>query len=217
MNRFMMGLAAAVLAGVMVAGPVLAQGQGQGRRGRGFQQGFSVLNLTPPLETKIGLNDDQKAKIKAISDKLRADTMALLQSAGDDRRAAFQKAQENRTKAEAEAMALLNDGQKKQVEALKQEAQGYEGLGPAATGLLSVTGLTDDQKGKLKALSTEMQGKRREVLQSVQGDRQAAQEKLRALQMETNQGIQKILLPDQAKQLEEALRAAGGRRRPPQN
>jgi len=220
MNRLVMGLAAGLLAGVMAAGPVLAQDQQQRRPGgRGAFQGFSVLNLTPPLETRIGLNDEQKAKIKAISEKLRADNMALIQSAGEDRRAAFQKTQENRTKAEAEAMALLNDGQKKQVEGLKQEAMAYEGLGPAAVALLSVTGLNDEQKGKLKALSTDTGGKRREILQSVQGDRQAAMEKLRALQMETNTALAAILNADQNKQLQDAMRAAGGNRprRPQQN
>ena len=116
-------------------------------------------------------------------------------------------------------MALLNDGQKKQVEGLKQEAMAYEGLGPAATALLSVTGLNDEQKGKLKALSTDTGGKRREILQSVQGDRQAAQEKLRALQMETSTALAAILNADQNKQLQDALRAAGGNRprRPQQN
>jgi hypothetical protein len=222
MNRFAMALAAMLLTGVVAVEPAQAQAQqGQQRRpgGRGGFGGFSVLNLTPPLQTKLALNEEQKAKIKAINEKLRADNMALMQSAAQgDRRAAFMKVQENRTKAEGEVLALLNADQKKMVDGWKAEAQAYEGLGPAGPALLSVTGLTDEQKSKLKALSADTQTKRRDVLQSVQGDRQAAQEKLRALQMETTTALGMILNADQTKQLQEALQAGGDRpRRPQQN
>ena len=188
---------AAILA-CSLALPVLAQQ----RRGGGAT-GISPTRLTPGLQTKLNITADQKTKLEAISMKAREEGRALGQDASREQRAELNR------KFETEALGVLTADQKKTYEGWKAELDPLQGLGRTHIALLSVTGLSADQKTQLKELSTAMQAKRREATQGGGGGREAFQ----ALETETQAGIKKILTADQAKQFDtEAATIPSGRR-----
>lgn len=193
--------------------PAHAQGQG---RGRMMFQGLTLVQLTPPLQTKLKLTDDQKSKINTIRETATQERQAAFQEAqnGGDRQAIFAKIQEDAKKHEAAAMALLTAEQKTHFEGWKTESTMYDGLGAASVGLLGVDGLNDDQKSKLKALAAETKTKTEAISQAAQagGDRQAARQQRQQLQADTEVAIGKILTADQVKQLEGATPRTMGRR-----
>lgn len=99
-----------------------------------------------------------------------------------------------------------------------QRAPGVLGFGRAmsATQLLRVEKvqkeleLTDDQKAQLDKLNEEMRAKMREAFQGGGQDREAARERMQAMQKEIDAGLEKILLPNQLKRLKEIrLQVAG--------
>jgi hypothetical protein len=202
----------ALAVAALTAVPALAQGQGR-PRGRGFGQGVSLLRLTAPLEQRLKITADQKAKLQALQEAVQQESRRLFQSAGGDRQAAAQKVRELSQKSEAEAEGLLDASQKTEWAAVKADLEKYQGLGRSGPALISVTGLNEDQKAKLAKLSMDMGAKRRELFQPG-GDRAAAQEKMRALEMETVNAVKGILNADQQKAFDAALQAAGPRRRP---
>lgn len=205
--------AIALLAGAACLSPqprAFAQQQQQARPGGMFGQ-VSVLQMTPPLQAKLKLTEEQKSKVDGLRKKLQETRMAAVQEAqnGGDQMAAFQKVAAAQRASETEAEALLTEEQKKNLAGMKEQAMQLRGLGRSAVGLLGVDGLTDDQKAKLKALSDDSAAKARELFQSAAqgGDRQAAVQKLLAMQAESETAVKKLLTADQAKQFEAALPA----------
>jgi hypothetical protein len=194
-NRATATLVLAIAA--FIASPAAAQGQGFGFLGG--LGGFSLLQLTPPLEMKLALTDEQKTKLATARDAMRQQTREAFQGGQDaDRQAALQKLQAIRQKAEADAAALLTAEQKPKYEAMKKMSEEYQGLGRHSVGLLGVDGLTDDQKSKLKALAADIGAKRRELFQG--GNFQEALPKIRELDMQTATAVGNILTADQLKQ-----------------
>jgi hypothetical protein len=211
MNRILARVLALSLSLGLIAGPVLAQGNG-GRRGTGFLGavgGFSLLRLPAPVLARLEPTDEQKQKLTALRERIQTEVQALLSDAqfANDRQAAIEKLRSLNDKVEAEAVALLSPKQKQQADALKAEAAQYAGLGPSGIAMLAVTGLTDDQKAKLKDVALRTQGKRQELFQTLQGggDRQAAIQALRAQGDEANVAVKQILNAEQQKQFQEAL------------
>ena len=208
----------------VVAAPAFAQGNGGARPGAaGLPNGgaeLSLLRLPAALATRLELTDEQKQKLTELRERMQEEFRKQLgePQTGPDRQAVFQKLRDFSQKAETEAAALLTPKQKQQADAMKAEAAQYAGLGPSSIALVAVTGLTDDQKGKLKELSLKTQMKRQQLFQSLQGggDRQAAIQALRAQSEEMTTGVKQILTPDQQKQFQEALPTGGqfGGRRP---
>lgn len=191
------------LLAMLVAVPALAQGQ---RRGLGG--GMGLLQLPAPLQERLKLTAEQKTKMESIRAMLQQETMKTFQAIqnGGDAQESFGKLQELRQKSEADAVAALTPEQKQGWEGIQQEAREYAGFGPLSFSVVAVQALTDEQKTKLKALSGEMAGKQRELLQSLRdGDRQAALQKLQAHRMEMEASIKKLLTADQAKQFEAAI------------
>lgn len=206
-------LAMALGAALLVPGAAFAQGFRGGPGGGGL----SATRLPAGLQTRLKLTADQKARLMAIGEKMRGEMQALFQGGGGgDRQALQQQMRTLNEKSDAEAMALFTPDQKKQYTEMKTEAESYSGLGRASVALLSVEGLTGDQKTKLKALSQDGAVKRREALQSAQGgDFGAIREKMQAMEAESMATIKKILNPAQGKQLDTAIQElpAPGRRR----
>jgi hypothetical protein len=204
------------LAAGLAAAPAFAQGQGQ-RRG-GFGNPGLMLLSAPGVQTRLNLTADQKGKLEGIQTRTREETRAAFQAAAGDRQAAGQKVRELNQKAETEALAVLTGEQKQQFEAIKAEQQQYQGLGRASLALLSVTGITAEQKTKLTEASRQAGAKRQELFQSAQGGGfEGIREKMQALETETNASVKAILNADQQKQFDTALEATprgfGGRRR----
>jgi hypothetical protein len=223
-------LAAGVFAGLCTAlnaapepgaaGAGAPQGAGAGalRPGarRGGTGGLSLLELPPSLEARLQLTADQKTKLDAIRTRVQGEVRALVGQQGGDRRMALQKAREARQKASTEAMALLTPAQKQQLEGFQSELQQFQGLGRSAPALLAVTGLTDEQKARLKTLAVETQNKRREMFQGLQqgGNTRELGQKMQALETETNAAVKQILNAQQQQQFDAALRNSGPRRGP---
>jgi hypothetical protein len=195
----------------LAAGPVFAQ---QGGRGRGGGAGLSLLALPAPLAEKLMLTADQKTKLQDLQTKLQSDSQAARQAANGDRQAAAQKTRELSMKAQADAAALLTEDQKKTWEGWMTQYRGVAGLGRSGAALLMVSGITDEQMGKLKTLATDTMAKRREIMQAANGDRQAAAEKTMALDADTQTAVKAILNADQGKQFDAGIAALPrGRRR----
>lgn len=210
MKRTITSFWALALGVSLVAAPLMAQQQGGGRRG-GFRAGVSILRLPSALEARLGLSADQKTKLQAIAERLRSEGGGrLAQGASqEERREAFAKQRAAREKAEAEAVALLTDAQKKQYEELRAEAESYAGLGGAGVALLSVSGLTAEQKSKLQNLSREAANRQQ---QPAGENREAAREARRAREEANRAAVKAILTAEQQKEFDAALEAARNRR-----
>jgi len=202
-----LGLAIAV-----AAGPALAQAQGQGRGGFRGRGGFSILRLPAPVAARLNLNADQKTKIDAISDRVREELRGAFQAGGGDREALMQKIRATNEKAEAEAVAILEAGQKKQYDELKVEAMGYAALGDSATALLAIPDLNAEQKTKLKALATTAAANRPQP--NAGGDRAAAAQARMARETANRTAVKAILTAGQQTQFDAAIAASTQRRRP---
>src|SRR4051812_42015386 len=116
---------AAVLAAVTLVPALPARAQGQGRRG--MFPGLTLIQMPAPLQAKLKLTDDQKAKLQTMRDAQLAEFQAGQQEAqnGGDRQAIFQKIAASRQKADADALALLTADQKTQFEGMKKESAQY--------------------------------------------------------------------------------------------
>jgi len=181
--------------------PAYAQQQPQSRPA-GMSSQVNLLQLPPALQAKLKLTADQKGKIAGIRKKLAETSAAVAQEVekGGERRAAVRKDLAARQAAETEAEAALTDAQKSSFAGMKEQVAQWRGLGRAATALVAVEGLTEDQKGKLKALAAETAAKAREILRGE--DRRASLRKVQAMQMETEESVKKLLTADQVKQFE---------------
>lgn len=190
------------LAGAVCAAPLLRAHAQQQRPPVEINSPANLMQLTLPVQTRLKLTEEQKGKIDGIRKKLQEALVAAAQEVkdGGDRLAALQKVTATRRACEAEAEALLTDDQKKTLSGLQEQAAQWTGLGRSTTGLLSVDGLTDEQKAKLKALAAETTAKSRTLLQDA--DRQAAVRKVQELQAEAEVSVKKILTPEQVKQFD---------------
>lgn len=203
----------------LVLACVPASAQQQGGRGRGRGEGLSLMRLPAPLAEKLGLNAEQKTKLEALSQKVRAEGEAIRASAGNDRQAAAAKLRDLNMKTDAEASAILSPDQKKIWDGWAADHREIAGLGRPATALLMVAGLSGEQKGKLKTLSTETGEKRRQLFEGAQGgNNPELRQKAQAMETETLAAIKAVLNADQVKQFDAALTALPQvRRRPNQN
>jgi hypothetical protein len=76
------------------------------------QQGANALN-DPAIAKKLGITDEQAAKVKTILADSQSEMRELFQSAGDDRQAAMAKVQTLRKETNTKVMSLMTEDQKK--------------------------------------------------------------------------------------------------------
>jgi hypothetical protein len=76
------------------------------------QRGANALS-DPAIAKKLGVTDEQAAKVKTILADSQAEMRELFQSAGDDRQAAMAKVQTLRKETNNKVMALMTEDQKK--------------------------------------------------------------------------------------------------------
>ena len=142
-----------------IAAPVVAQtaapaagGARQGARGGQGRRGAGLGTMpVAVLDYVVTLKDDQKTKITAIQDKLKAD---LKDATGDQA-----KRRELNTAATTDIQAVLTDDQKTK---LKENSQWIGLLQQSRAMPLAVLPdlkLTDDQKTKIKDAAKDTQGK----------------------------------------------------------
>lgn len=199
---------AAVLLACSLAGSAFAQ---RFRFGSGE---LSPRTLTPGLQAKLSLTTEQKEKLAGIQMRFFQDLRAGGQPGGD-RQAALMRVTELTRKADAEALAVLTDAQRQQYQGWKTELEPFAGIGRDHVALLAVTGLTPEQKSRLKELATFARTTRERATEGAVTDFETLREVLQELELETDLGLKKILTAEQYQQFEaEAASLPGFRRRP---
>jgi hypothetical protein len=229
--RYCSAALAALIALTLVSGPAFAQAEGAPptaptrRRvlGNGALTRVSLLRLTPALEQRLKITPDQKAKFAEIQGRTQQSLQGQItrDQTPEQRREGIRKFQEAQLKAETEAEALLVGDQKKTLEAIRTDAEQFQGLGRYSVALLAVSDLTAEQRSKLTALAADTRQKRGKIFQENRDPAKRAQlaAAFRAQQQQIDAGIKAILTPAQAKVVEEnlprgAFGGPGGRRNP---
>jgi hypothetical protein len=183
----------------------------------------SLLRLTPELEQRLKITPAQKARFAEIQSRTDQSLQGVIDrnQTPEQRREGIRKFQEARAKAEGEAEALLVGDQKKTLEAIRADAEQFQGLGRYAVALLAIPDLTAEQRAKLKALATDARQKRSKVFQENRDPAKRGQlsAHFRAQQQQIDAGLKTILTPPQVKILEQSLPGGGfggprGRRNP---
>jgi hypothetical protein len=175
-----------------------------GRMGGGF--GLGMLVRSERVQKEIGLEEGQKKQLDEFFEAQRAGFQRP-EGAGDltqeQRRERFQQMIAERTEAmEKKLKEVLNE---KQFERLNQVA--WQLQGPAVLrnpALQARLKLTEDQKGQLEKIDTEMQQQRRELFQAGRGDeaaREQAREKMRQIGEEARKKSMAVLTADQREAL----------------
>jgi len=76
------------------------------------QRGLQAFN-DPKIQEKLGLNDEQKSKVKELADDTQAKMREIFQESQNDRAAAMPKMAALRKESMEKAVGVLTDGQKK--------------------------------------------------------------------------------------------------------
>jgi hypothetical protein len=114
--------------------------------GMGGPTSTARLAALPEVETELKLTDDQKSKIKAISEQLVTDTRGLFGGGGDPSETREKMEQLNKD-ASAKVDAVLDATQQKRMQQIEIQVNGAGALNnPAVADQLK---LTDDQKKQL--------------------------------------------------------------------
>jgi hypothetical protein len=166
--------------------------QGRGRRGQ-------MVTLPESWATRLKLNADQTAKIKAAGDSFQQASQGARTLQDQDRRAAIQKAGEDYKTA---VNGTLNDEQKKQLEAMRAEAMEYRGIGGLASQIVGME-LTAEQKTKVKEIAAKYQAEGTKLREEARAtmDRQAAAQKMRDMNAKLFEEVKAALTPEQQKNL----------------
>ena len=191
---------------VLVAAMSLAQGRMQMRGG-----GMAMLLSRPDVQKELKLTSDQMGKLDEQRQAMR-DSFRNLGGGGGggnvDMEAVQKQFREMAAKAEKEALAVLDDGQKKRLKELWVQRSGNNVV--SNEDIQKELGLTDDQKAKVKSLVDAQQAANMEIIQKARNGEMDFQE-LRPI-MEKNSKtlgdeLGKILTSDQAAKLK-AMRGA---------
>ena len=190
-------------------------GRGQGRGGQrnmGMQGGPTQLVNRKDVQTELKITAEQKTKLDAALEKVRADRRAAMQGGGGN----FQDmSQEERQKmqaanAAADLKALESALTKEQITRLNELVIQRAGNGAILRAeVQKELGITDDQKKKIADLQTKQQEAMRSSMSGMQDmsreERQEAMQKMqetfRKNQEIMNAELGKILTPEQAAKL----------------
>jgi Spy/CpxP family protein refolding chaperone len=150
MTRFFakvwLGLIALALLAATTQTAIAQRGGGRGM-GMGGPTAKARLATLSEVETELKLTDDQKSKIKAISEQLVTDTRGLFGGGGDPSETREKMEQLNKD-ASAKVDALLDAGQQKRLQEIAIQVNGPSALSdPAVSKQLA---LTDEQTKKLE-------------------------------------------------------------------
>lgn len=198
-------------------------GPGGGRGPGGFGGGFggfggggSTLGLLQreSVAEELKLTDEQKTKIRELSDKMREDTrirdlFGKMGTASEEERAVVQaeiaKVMESmRQQADVDLKKVLDSEQFTRYRQMALQTRGVSALGD--TDVAGELKLSEDQIAKLKAISEESDKKRREMFESMRqsgfrgGDEMRT--KFEELRKESEDKRMAVLTPDQRKSYE---------------
>ncbi len=196
-------MVAALATVAMMVQVSLAQPE-EGRRGRGGRGGFggppmpAVLLGLKEVQDALKLTDDQKSKIKDISDEAMENGRKARQEGGGR-----EKMQELMASASAKINEVLDEGQQKRLMGIFIQVSGANAaLDPAVAKELNIT---DDQKKQLNDARQKNMDAMRELFEAARdqgGGREAMREKMEKLRDDANKSMMAVLTTDQQAQLE---------------
>jgi Spy/CpxP family protein refolding chaperone len=196
---------------IVMAAPVLAQGQQKGRGGRGGFGGFGGPGLVnnKSVQQELKLTDEQIKKaadtVKEVREK-HNEEFANLRNI-EDMQERFQKMGElNRTVNTETYKALESVLKPEQMKRLKQIELQLRGNGAFGDEhVQKALKLTDEQKEKIKTINEDFRNEMREAGQANQGDREAFQKKMTELRKDAMDKISAVLTADQKKEWHEMV------------
>jgi Spy/CpxP family protein refolding chaperone len=195
----------AVAALVVVTAMSMAQGRGGGMQmfGRGGGS-MSMLLGRSDVQGELKLSDDQKAKLDEQRQAMRDNMRSMFQNGGGggDQEAMRKQMTDMMQKSEKDALAVLDDGQKKRLKELWIQRSGNGVI--ANEDMQKELGLSDDQKAKVKSLTDAQQAANTEIFQKMRDgslDRSELQPLMEKNTKTLNEELGKVLTSDQAAKL----------------
>jgi Spy/CpxP family protein refolding chaperone len=186
------GTAFALVAVVALAGSASAQ-RGGGR----FGGGANLLSM-PEVQTELKMTAEQKGKVPALLEQIRAERPQLRDLSDADR---AKRSAEWDARQMTLVGAILDANQMKRYQELVYQRQGTAALtNPAVASKLN---LTSDQLTKLQAINQEANAARREAFQGGNFDRT----KMEAMQKQTDEKVMAVLTAEQKTQWQGMLGA----------
>jgi hypothetical protein len=190
--------------------PALAQqpgGRGRGGAGRG---GIAALVQNKSVQDEVKIDKDQAAKVdealKKVNEDLKDDfdKMRDRNASQEERAAARKKVGEAQEKA---IKGVLNDKQMTRLEQIRHQQQGVAVF--QDENVQKTLKLTDDQKGKIKEISDNLQKEIRDLNPGGGGGRGRGNpetlQKIQTMRKDAMSNAQKTLTDDQKKALKDVL------------
>lgn len=203
-NTFKILVVCAILA---VSAVSMAQGRGGGMRMfGGGGGGQSMLLQREDVQGELKLTAEQKSKLEEMRTAMMEEMRGSFQPGGD-REAMMKQVQEMMKKADKEALAVLDDGQKKRLKELWVQRSGNRVV--TNEDMQKELGLSDGQKQKIKSLQDAQSAANQEIFQKMQNG-EIDRSEIRPLMEKNNKALDeelgKVLTADQASK----LKAMGG-------
>jgi hypothetical protein len=182
----------------VLATPALAQ---QGRGGFGMGGPVSLLG-NPSVQKELKLDESQITKATELATATREKMMAFRDQLTDlqgQERATKQAELAKPVNEEAlkSAAAFLKPEQVKRLHQIELQQRGARALSDPV--VAKKLGITEEQTTKVKSIMSDMQSEMREIQQAAGDDRQAAMQKMQALNKETNTKVMALMSEDQKK------------------
>jgi len=210
-----MKLAAVLSVGLLVSSTALAQQPPDGGRGFGLGGGGLANSIarSKPLQDELKVEADQLEKLTAALTKAREETRELTQKLFTPGTTAEERTEITTKSRNITDKAVAGVLKPEQVKRMKQLEAQQAGLGVfTRADLAKPLNLTDEQKGKITKISTELTNDRRQ-LQGTGGrgvgrtQDPELQKKVAALQSEALENATKVLNDDQSKAYKEMVGA----------
>lgn len=197
----------AVCAVLAISALSMAQGRGGGMRMMGGGGGSqSMLLGREDVQKELKLTDTQKSKLEEMRNAMMEEMRGSFQPGGD-REAMMKQVQEMMKKADKEALAVLDDSQKKRLKELWIQRSGNRIV--ANEDMQKELGLSDEQKSKIKGLQDAQNAANQEIFQKMQNG-EIDRTEIRPLMEKNNKALDeelgKVLTADQSAK----LKAMGG-------
>jgi len=211
MNHIRQALVSLIVVGAAVSA-VQAQPAQRSRRGRGIRTSLIGLVSMEQVQKELGLDADQVAKVKKVTDTLNAEMRkqytALREIEDRAKRMARYTALRDQydTKAREQLSPIL--GREKLIRLYQIRLQVRSPLESLAhTFIIGRLKITEAQQKKLKAIETDVQAQRTKLFSSMrdasQEARRAAYDKYRKMRADTDAKALAVLTDAQRKTLEE--------------
>jgi Spy/CpxP family protein refolding chaperone len=158
------------------------------------------------VQKELKMSEDQVKKVQEVGKEIREkhqDDFAKLQELDQsERQAKFQELMKSINEESTKALAgVLKPEQEKRLKQISRQAQGAQAfMDPEVQKALKIT---DEQKDKIKTITTDAGKEMREIFQNAGGDFQEAGKKMQALRKETLEKVTGLLTDEQKKSWKE--------------